>query len=345
MNEQLDRKTVMSLLGDDVPELKGKIKAAYLERQEAKRKRKRLALGIGVPVLACSLGLAIGLPIALGQGGAAPNPGTVIGNVTLAPKHSEIAFGVLSGSNFLSLESGNAPILGMLRVLAPKDVLEGRLNDLNPFMLTAETMMDNGFLIVPSELYYDPSEEYPYTMVIKEESRQISFHYSETSLGFDDDEEEFSIDGYYLVDGLRYEVAGKRERSVNGSESEYETEFMITLEDGEYLVIETETENEKNESEVSYSYAFYEGGREPSLEVSLSYEAEGAKTEMEVEVTTPGHEAQYLLDRIDESTISLRYEFESGNREYEGTIIVEVSSDGNNYVYTQGEDSIVLPRI
>ena len=359
--EERMKDTLMDALPDDVPEISGRIKAIYLEREEAKRKKRKktsVFFGIGIPVLAASVAMAVLLPPLISggtptnsesAGGTGGGGGGSLVNVDLAPKHEEIAFGVLSGSNFLSALEGEAPMMPrLMKRRAPASLLEERLLDVNPFMLTAETMLSSDYEIVPSKITYTEGEEFPYQMVIDEEEREIVFHYAETLTDQDDEEQEFAIRGYYEIDGQKYEVTGKREASVSGNESEYETEFKINIDESHYLVIETQNELEQTESEVSYGYDYYENGR-PVLEVSLSYEREGLEEEMELEVETPGHEAKYLMDLIDQNTLTLDYEFEvethEDEGEYAGQLRVTVSEDQASYIYTEGDFSLTLPRL
>lgn len=362
MKDEKDlKKQLLSSISDEgVPDLRGNIKSEYFDRQQKKKRKglnKGVWLGLGIPAFAACLAAAIIVPVALsGQAGnssgndtsdnSTPFDGQVLETNN---KHQIIAYGVVSGENLLSVENSQGGLSAVRRMRdsseskAPDNTLQEHLQDVNPFMKTAEEMMDGSDFELA--LTYSEGETYPYTLTFADDSYLC---YSETHQGYDDDEEEFSITGIYYVDGSQYEVTGSREQSMTTGESEYETEFKVMTSSTTYVVIEseneTETEGSSTETEQSYTYSYYENGR-CALEVSLSYETENNEEEMKIEVTTPGKEAEYIIDRLNEKSLSLDYEFEYEENEYKGNLTATVSDDGSTYTYSDGDSfTYTLPR-
>lgn len=379
-NEKDFRKEILESLSDDVPEIKGNVKATYIERSEERARKKKkgplgLILGTAIPVLSCGIVLAIALPTIISSlnrseevvpassatdiatsGGGTPissyvDSNTVIEPVVDVPAEAveSIAYRVASGGNFLATESSQVSSVSALIAPkarannpAPTSTIASALEDVNPFMKTAEEMID-GNQTLYSDITYDGTY---YTVTLEDGT---AFTYTETSHGYHGDEYLYYIKGTYVVEGVTYEVEGKREVSSTTGESETETTFRFYLNGVKTLTIEgeieEETEGATTETENSIKYVYYGDGTSTStLEVELSYEVEGIEEEMSIEVTKGNQEAEYLVNRVDASNLTLNYEFESGQNEYAGTIDVAVGTD--TYTYSvDGTTVATLPRI
>lgn len=356
--KDLKQELLSSLSDAQVPEIKGNIKAIYLEREAAKRKKKQRRnwlLGIGIPVLAASTVLAIVLPMTLNQGGGGGGAGesdtpsgSVIGGGPVkrevAAMHQDIAYGAVSGGNFLSTESAmhvTTQSVGVLPKLSSslpsEDDLKSSLERINPFMKTAEGMLDGTAHDFATELTYEEGTEFPYTLTV-----EVGYlKYRETLTDQDDDEKEFHIEGEYAYGDATYSMTGNRESEVSSSEAEYETEFLIRINEGEYLRIETEYESEQEgsatETEEEYTYTYYQN-REETLKVTISYEKEGNEEEMLIKDETYGEE--FRLHYVNESKMILT----GGDDDDEGyTITVTIS--GSEYIYSSDGFSYSLPRV
>lgn len=261
-----------------------------------------------------------------------------------------IAYRVASGGSFLATEANQDTSISALfapkaRVglsnPAPNDTIASALVDVNPFMKTAEEMMD-GEEKFYSNITFDGTT---YTMTLEDGT---TFSYTETDRGYKGDEYLYTIQGTYTVNGVTYDVTGKREVESSLNESETETTFHFSLNGVRTLTIEGEMEEENEglvtETENSLTYVYYgDGATTSTLEVELSYEVEGTKTEMSIEVQKGRQEAEYVVNRVDATALTLLYEFEEGNAEYAGTINVAIGTD--TYAYSvDGTVIATLPR-
>ena len=365
------RKQLLESFDDSsVPEIKGKIKAEYIERQEAKKKKKNRWLKGAVPALSAALLVAIITPItihALKQNSNPPTPGPGSsgssggGNSSGGGSSSQntdpdtakfqaMTYGVVGGSNYLQGQSGSLSVKPLFKAPAPVSVLEGKIDKINPYMLTAEEMMDGSFTFDAStQVTYTEGAEYPYSMVLE----GGSFSWKEEALpNHEDDEEEYKIEGEYLLDGRTYYAEGKREKSLESTENELETELWIEITEGEYLCIAYQTETEHDEMETGFTYGTYSrmwDDDTASFEVEVNYEEEGRTKETTIKVTTVGEESEFKLHEKVNNQFDIDYEFEEelSDTEYEGRITAIISADGSTYTYKQGNDQIggSYPRI
>lgn len=364
-----EEKEIRQQILDSLPE-KGSpnassfIKAEYLERQEAKKRKKGgFRLVWAMPIAAAVLAVAIVTPLAInGNNGVidpvTPSSGASGGNdsgggvtptpqvLSLEAKHEEVAENLESGIHFLS--SSVSELVPANRLLAlfgddgeaaiPDDVLLSHLEDLNPFLPTAERMMSGQNSA--SSLTYMEGEEYPYALLTEDGD---VLRYKETRLeGKEDDEEEFYLEGFIEKDGNTYSMKGTREKEVSSSEAEYETEFTISLE-GYSITIESENESESGEYEESYKYLYKEGNR-TLLEVQLDYENEvGEEEQMTIEVKTYGKEAKYYLYEST-SGFSLAYEIKGSENDYKGSLSITISETQYIYKDSGGKEVATLAR-
>lgn len=127
-----------------------------------------------------------------------------------------------------------------------------------------------------------------------------------------DDEEaevEYQINALAVIDGVEYEVLGKKEVETEDEGEEVEIEFLVKLDENNYVRIEQEIE----EDEVEYKYVIYKDGRK---QTSLSFESEVEDGVTFVKLTT------------DENGYKATYKFIKG----ENKTIIKYS--GNGYSYT-----------
>ena len=210
-----------------------KILASYLEKKEAKSKKHSKLLKGLIPSLSFAVVAAIVIPVGIkfGMNGEDPNiPPIPPSPVTLAGSN-EIAFGVLSAAN-LSTHIDNSSPLGLRKSLRVIDVdtLDEKVQMFNPYMYTAEEMLDANMRLEDKyEVYYNEDagyESYQYKMIYDDKS--TIFYFNESKLSGDNDwdedeiEEEFRLDGLMLLqDNSTYEVIGSRELEQESDEQEY----------------------------------------------------------------------------------------------------------------------------
>lgn len=269
--------------------------------------------------------------------------------VALLDKHEDVADSIGSGVSFLLIETNGVNTLNLLRrANAPgaasvtNEELIEHLNDVNPFLPTAEKMMSGEKSA--SSVTYTEGADLPYTMTFIDGT---VLSYKETRIeGKEHDEEQFILEGVCTIDGVSYNVTGRREVENEIDETEYETSFTISLDSGYSITIESENESEATETEESFAYTFRQD-RTEILEVELSYEVEGNKKEMSVEVATIGKEAEYILGELADG-FSLSYEFEDEVNDVEVNGLLTVTIDEVNalYIYKDSAGNVItsLPR-
>lgn len=136
---------------------------------------------------------------------------------------------------------------------------------------------------------------------------------------YDDDDEkemEYQINALAVIDGVEYEVKGSKEVEVDDNETEVEIEFVVKLDENNYVKIKQEVEDDESE----YKYTVYKDGRK---QTSMSFESEKEDGNIVVKLTT------------DEAGYKETYKFIKGE---EKTII---KYDGNGYSYTLFVTSIL----
>lgn len=321
-----------------------KILASYLEKKEAKSKKHSKLLKGLIPSLSFAVVAAIVIPVGIkfGINGEDPNiPPIPPSPVTLAGSN-EIAFGVLSAAN-LSGHIDNSSPLGLrksLRVI-DFDTLDEKVQMINPYMYTAEEMLDaNMRLDDKYEVYYNEDvgyESYQYKMIYDDKS--TIFYFNESKLPGDNDwdedeiEEEFRLDGLMLLqDNSTYEVIGSRELEQESDEQEYALNLRIYFDENRshYLEVKREVEQESNEYEESYKYTRYENGREVS-EIELSFEEEdGDYVEIETfDRNSSNVDGDFFVRKVNNSELEIDYTL-SNDR---STMQVYIEDEGTNYHY------------
>lgn len=188
----------------------------------------------------------------------------------------------------------------------------------------------------PSDL---PEYETMYTISVNSINGEVEnylYYYNETILKDDDDDDLFDfddeeeresrLDGIVILDGVTYNMYGKKEIEGN----EMEVEFKISLDNDTYVKVEQETENGEEE----YKYTKYENGRRVY------------QTEMEVE--EKNHKVEFSFKEKDSNGITTYYKYDiveldgkkyvrvhlnDGTENIEARLEVSVDENGNR-VYT-----------
>lgn len=318
-----------------------KILASYLEKKELKtKKRSKLLKGL-IPSLSFAVVAAIVIPVGIKFGMNGEDPNIPPSPVTLAGSN-EIAFGVLSAAN-LSGHIDNSSPLGLRKSLRVIDVdtLDEKVQMINPYMYTAEEMLDANMRLEDKyEVYYNEDvgyESYQYKMIYDDKS--TIFYFNESKLPGDNDwdedeiEEEFRLDGLMLLqDNSTYEVIGSRELEQESDEQEYALNLRIYFDENRshYLEVKREVEQESNEYEESYKYTRYENGREVS-EIELSFEEEdGDYVEIETfDRNSSNVDGDFFVRKVNNSELEIDYTL-SNDR---STMQVYIEDEGANYHY------------
>ena len=140
-----------------------------------------------------------------------------------------------------------------------------------------------------------------------------------------EDEVEYEINALAVIDGVEYEVFGKKEVETEEDDEEVEIKFIIKLDEGNYVSIEQEIE----EDEVEYKYNVYKNGRKVS---SLNFESEEENGVSHIKLTTTnenGERETYKFIKGEETTV-IKYE----SKGYKYTLVVTSTVDGEgNVVY------------
>ena len=141
--------------------------------------------------------------------------------------------------------------------------------------------------------------------------------------GDKEDEIEYDINALAVIDGVEYEVLGKKE--VEEDDEEVEIKFVIKLDDDNYVSIEQEIE----EDEIEYQYNVFKGRRMVS---SLKFESEeeNGKTFVKLSTTNEAGDRETYKFIKDTDVTIVKYEC----RGYSYTLMVTASEDAEgNIVY------------
>lgn len=209
-------------------------------------------------------------------------------------KNNQIAFGVFSSFNAISNNDNNLAILRKKSKMSiNKELLDKHVKELNPYMNTIESLFNENFDFNPV-VHKLTDGNYQYLMEIDSSGILLEFYYNQVK-EYDEDEEEFNIDGIIKSGDLSYQVTGKKELEKD----EYEIEFKISYDENNYVIMEKEYENENHEKEISYSYKYYENNQK-SREIEISFEEEKNKFKgVEVEMNLLDSECYFLIHQGD----------------------------------------------
>ena len=227
--------------------------------------------------------------------------------------------------------------------------------ELDAYMALVESLLsDGGFQVQEGA---SDREGYETKMVVsyrdlKGSALQYELHYNSIARQDKDDrddddddfddrfenetEEEYGIEGIMVIDGADYAIRGERETESEGSETESETSFRVTLSDASYMLVEQSYESERNETEQEYSYSVYENGSLTERS-SFEYEEENGETELKMTSRKGGESSVFYFERETvrgEEVIRIRVG--SGGAAQSYYVRVQTDADGNkDYVYEQ----------
>lgn len=317
---------------EKIPSLNTHIKAIHLEHKEQKRTpwyRNKVFYGILTPAVAAGLVLAIVLPLSMNGGGS--NPGNIT-NVIIDGNSNQLAFSLLSSAGIVNNTSSSSSLLK--NSFISQSEFEEHIDDINPYMLTIESMLKNNFVPtykIVENVTYD-EQEYDYLMTVESLKDSYNFYYNEVDLTSHEmafeDEQEFHIEGIILINDNEYRVRGDKEIEKETDESEYELTLRITLSSTSYLEFEQEIERETGEYEEKYVYSLYSEG-EKVYETELEFELEDGIKETSIKYKNNSYEAEYLLLLSTEGALSMNYKNDNGT----GKITIDIP-DENHYLYT-----------
>lgn len=121
---------------------------------------------------------------------------------------------------------------------------------------------------------------------------------------YDEQEISYDINALAVFNGVEYKVIGKKEVETEDNETEVEMEFIVKLDEGNYVRIEQETEND----EIEYKYVVYQNGKK-QLSMSFESEVENGATVIKLTTDEKGYKETYKFIKGDNKTI-IKY---SGN--------------------------------
>ena len=113
-----------------------------------------------------------------------------------------------------------------------------------------------------------------------------------------EDEVEYQINALAVIDGVEYQVVGKKEVEIDDNETEVEIEFVVKLDDENYVRIEQETE----EDETEYKYVVYKN-KKKQLSMSFESEVENGVTVIKLTTDENGYKETYKFMKKDNKTI------------------------------------------
>lgn len=223
--------------------------------------------------------------------------------------------------------------------LPSAELTEEQIETVNGYMALVENLLGNGNL--GSVKYESDREGYAVKEVITYGDLQgniasYTMYYNIALDYIEEDEEEveenYSISGVMVIDGVDYVLEGHTETETEGEEVESESYFKVTLSDGNYIIMENEEEN----GEKSLSYKLVENKKvvekisfeyeneEDEIEVEMSIEKDGSKTKLEfskqslkdataieVVINTDGNRAKFniLVTKDEQGNDVYRYTF------------------------------------
>lgn len=338
-DENLKQQILKEIDDDSIPNLATSIKQKYLNQRQSLKTpwyKKPFAYAIGTPILVGGILCAVIIPSVLNINyNDYPNITSGI-PVVIQGRQNEIAFGVLSASNIINGLDSNSSTLLMTKRIIEKDDFLAELKVFNPYMKTAETMLNNNFDIQP-EVNISDDINYQYMMSINNELGNVTFYYNETLVDNDDEESEYSLNGVFKIDKHIYYVEGEKEIENDKDESEAELELRVYFDENkkDYVIIKQEIEKEADEEEQSYIYSLYENNIE-MFSAEVSFEKEPDESPLVEVKTSHGKEnkkeSQYRIISDNE-----KYYCEYEMFDHEGDMSIEIidSNDGTSYLYKE----------
>lgn len=252
------------------------------------------------------------------------------------------AFSAASAGTLIS--SINGSTAQTAQTLSVKNVVsdEQTIADLNNYMALIESIISDGefkILVETSDnAQYTNKEIISYKDLLGN-TVEYTLYYNQTQkVDFDDDddrrdkheiEEEYSIEGIMVVDGVDYAILGEKETETEEGESESEIKFVVTLSENKYITVKQEIEEERGESERSFVYSIYENN---SLVERSAFEYETERNETEIKFSfTKNGETQVFYFEEERGVIQIRVGDNQSSEKYIVTIIED--ENGSYYQY------------
>lgn len=208
--------------------------------------------------------------------------------------------------------------------------------ELDRYMALVESLLSDGGFDFSSQT--SDREEYAEKTVISYKDMSGDAHdyvmyfnqtltKSETDESDGETEENYSIKGVMVIDGVDYEIRGERKNESEEGESETETEFVVILGENRYIRVEQSVETEDGESEQEYCYSVYENGK--LVERSeFSYETEENETELKMTSFKDGKTQVLYFEREIEKGEEV-IEIHVGDGKHGKGYIVHIEKDEN----------------
>lgn len=376
--KNINKSIIDSFYSSLVPDVKNQILTSSKLKKKAKRTNKtKLTISLLVPTLSFSFALIIILPI-LNKNNV--NNSSNDGPVTVTEvnnKNNQIAFSILSAENMISsYQNVTVPSFGTKNLIngnalpAPpgpydlelsEELFNEELTNINPYMFTAECMVNTTISSNYTIAYYENSD-YQYVMTIKETSEEnIKFYYNETIKPHEDDE--YILEGYFDINGTKYNVRGEKEidneeddneredrygKPHHDDGSEYELDIEIDLNNGYLLCVYHEIETNNNESKEIYKFAYVNKkvnhGRDEIQEfVSIKF-ISGKRFNSNVEIERYSLNSPVSLYSLSTSSEEdyeylLNYRIMDNKNQYFGNIHLDVleEEEYSYYLYTESK--------
>ncbi len=336
-DENLKQQILKEINDDSIPNLATSIKQKYLNQRQSLKTpwyKKPFAYAIGAPILVGGILCAVIIPNMIGIN-VTNKPHITSGvPVGIQGRKNEIAFGVLSASNIVN-GLNNKSLSLMKRNAITKDEFFDELNTFNPYMKTAETMLNNNFNI-ESEVSVSDDVNYQYMMNIANELGDVKFYYNEVLVDEEDDESEYSLNGIFKIDEHVYTVEGEKEIENDVDESEAELELRVYFDEAkkDYVIIKQEIETATNDHEQSYVYSLFENEVEV-FNAEVSFEKEPDESPLVEVKTTQAINKKESKYRIINNDTGYYCEYEMLSNK--GDMSIEIIDDdlGTSYLYKE----------
>ena len=318
--------------------------------------RRNIILAICAALLAVAIILAVAIPLSA-RPGFPPADGGVAGDIgdkfdDITSSDAFYAYGAASvGAVLSSAESGGAESTVAAAYVASNrlSVTQEQLDTVNRYLALVESLLGDGAI---TSAPVEPEEGYQFGMTVGYSdllgnSVGYTMYYNKDFVDGEyedgESEENYSIEGVLIVEGVSYPVEGTYEVEEEEDESESELSFKAytSADRRSYIAVtresETEDDGRGSESEHEYVYTVCEDGRDTE-KMKVSYESEGGELELEMEI-----ERGDVRERL-----KFKDETEDGQRviEVEGDIDGErvafkiyVREGQYHYVFSDGSSS------
>lgn len=264
------------------------------EKARASKKRKRVWQSFGV--CAASICLIVGMTLGIYYGsisGKGTGGGKGSGTTVVMSTTDLVAFSAASSFNILTAMDSSTASTAALS--GDTSIDDSKITEVNRQLALIESFIGNNPIKTTEGVPSGEYAAYEHMMTVTTTDLTgntivYTLYYNET-LGVEDDddddddwdtEQEFTLDGIMVSNGIQYLMHGEKELE----QGEYEISFKawadatkthITAVD--YVLFEQEIETEHNESEEEYKYAIYSNGRCISS-FSLEIEVENGEQEI-----------------------------------------------------------------